>query len=110
MIKIKGLIKFEEAEDGELWYAFSKKTGDKLGEIYYKHKWKTWIFEPEYETFFDVKCLMKIIEKLEELNYKTEKEKFYEEYTKRYCLNCKYHKKGKTLCDKFNYYEVTCNP
>lgn len=80
---MKGLnIMFVELEKGGMLGMYSRRSGERLGKILYEKRWKIWIFEPDYQTFFDSKCLQEIINKLEELK-KVPSYKISESYTGR---------------------------
>jgi hypothetical protein len=42
--------------------------GEFLGEIYYKGRWKKWIFQPDMETFYDASCLLEVVKQLNKLD------------------------------------------
>ena len=46
------------------------KQGDELGKIMFYSKWKTHIFEPEPDTYFDWKCNQQLSEFQKELDKK----------------------------------------
>jgi len=69
---MKGHIKFvrnyEKGSDNDAVYDVVNKHGDELGDIGFSSDWKTWVFTGGISAYFDVKCLKKVIEFMENLD------------------------------------------
>ncbi len=69
---MKGHVKFvrnyEKGSDADAVYDVLDKHDDELGDISFYTPWKKWIFSAG-GSFFDTKCLKKIVEFMENLNY-----------------------------------------
>lgn len=64
-IKLKKSAKLKHRKD--IFAVVEKKSYDTLGYLTYNHRWRTYVFEPDRDTFYDSKCLQEIVKKLEEL-------------------------------------------
>ena len=67
---MKGHIKFvrnyEKGSDADAVYDVLDKHDDELGDISFYSSWKKWVFSGQ-SAFFDVECLKKIINFMENL-------------------------------------------
>ena len=72
MGKAHNFLKFEKDADEpyESVYNVLNKQGDELGKIMFYPKWKTHIFEPYSDTYFDWRCNQQLSEFQKELDKK----------------------------------------
>jgi len=71
---MKGRIKLIENkqktdESNTTIYDVINKKGDELGEVYFDSEWKKIVFCGGIGAYFDVSCLKRLIELMEDLNY-----------------------------------------